>query len=215
MADSIMIQGTMSNSGKSFLTAGLCRIFVQDGIKTAPFKSQNMSNNSFITKEGLEIGTAQALQAHACKIPPGSCMNPILLKPNSDTGSQVIVNGLVYGNMTAVEYYRNKQIFIPEILKAYKKLSDNYEAIVIEGAGSPAEINLKENDIVNMGLAKLVDAPVILVADIDRGGVFASIYGTIMLLDKEERDRIKGIILTRSEERRVGKECRSRWSPYH
>lgn len=121
MADSIMIQGTMSNSGKSFLTAGLCRIFVQDGIKTAPFKSQNMSNNSFITKEGLEIGTAQALQAHACKIPPGSCMNPILLKPNSDTGSQVIVNGLVYGNMTAVEYYRNKQIFIPEILKAYKK----------------------------------------------------------------------------------------------
>jgi len=115
-----------------------------------------MSNNSFITKEGLEIGTAQALQAHACKIPPASCMNPILLKPNSDTGSQVIVNGLVYGNMTAVEYYRNKQIFIPEILKAYKKLSDNYEAIVIEGAGSPAEINLKENDIVNMGLAKLV-----------------------------------------------------------
>ncbi len=197
MADSIMIQGTMSNSGKSFLTAGLCRIFVQDGIKTAPFKSQNMSNNSFITKEGLEIGTAQALQAHACKILPASCMNPILLKPNSDTGSQVIVNGLVYGNMTAAEYYRNKQIFIPEILKAYKKLSDNYEAIVIEGAGSPAEINLKENDIVNMGLAKLVDAPVILVADIDRGGVFASIYGTIMLLDKEERDRIKGIIINK------------------
>lgn len=197
MADCIMIQGTMSNSGKSFVAAGLCRIFTQDGIRTAPFKSQNMSNNSFITNEGLEIGTAQALQAIACKIPPLSCMNPILLKPNSDVGSQVIVNGIVYGNMNAAEYYRNKKKFIPDVLSAYKKLYDNYDAVVIEGAGSPAEINLQEDDIVNMGLAGLVDAPVILVADIDRGGVFASIYGTVMLLDKEARERIKGIVINK------------------
>ena len=175
MAKVIMVQGTMSNSGKSFLVAGLCRIFRQDGYRVAPFKSQNMALNSYITEEGLEMGRAQVMQAEAAGIKPMVCMNPILLKPTNNTGSQVIVNGRVLKNMPAREYFAYKKTLIPDIKKAFKKLEEYADIIVIEGAGSPAEINLKENDIVNMGLAHMVDAPVLLVGDIDRGGVFAQL----------------------------------------
>lgn len=192
-----MIQGTMSNSGKTFVTAGLCRVFAQDGYKVAPFKSQNMALNSYITNDGLEIGRAQAMQAEAANIEPSVFMNPILLKPTSHMGSQVIVNGEVYGTLSASDYFKRKKDFIPDILKAYETLANEYDIIVIEGAGSPAEINLKSDDIVNMGLANMVDAPVLLVADIDRGGVFASLYGTIALLEREEQERIKGMIVNK------------------
>lgn len=197
MARSIMIQGTMSNAGKSILVGGLCRVLHQDGFRAAPFKSQNMALNSFITKEGLEMGRAQVMQAEAAGIEPEAAMNPILLKPTNDTGSQVIVNGEAVGVMSASEYYRKKTEYIPDILKAYHRLEEACDVIVIEGAGSPAEINLKENDIVNMGLAKMVDAPVLLVGDIDRGGVFAQIVGTMELLEEEERRRIKGVIINK------------------
>lgn len=197
MAKSIMIQGTMSNAGKSLLCAGLCRIFKQDGYRVAPFKSQNMALNSFITKDGREMGRAQVVQAEAACIEPDVRMNPILLKPTTDIGSQVIVNGRVQGNMRAMEYYRRKREYIPTILEAYHTLAAEYDIVVIEGAGSPAEINLKQDDIVNMGLAKLVDAPVLLVGDIDRGGVFAQLYGTVALLEQEERKRIKGTIVNK------------------
>ena len=193
----IMIQGTMSNAGKSFLTAGLCRIFHQDGYKTAPFKSQNMALNSYITKDGLEIGRAQAMQAEAAGIEPTADMNPILLKPTSSVGSQVIVGGEVAGNMQAMDYYKNKTRFIPAVMEAFENLSKAYDIIVIEGAGSPAEINLKDNDIVNMGLAKMVKAPVLLAGDIDRGGVFASLYGTVKLLEPDEQAMIKGLIINK------------------
>lgn len=195
MAKVIMIQGTMSNVGKSFLCAGLCRIFAQDGYRTAPFKSQNMALNSYITEEGLEMGRAQVMQAEASGIRPLVCMNPILLKPTTDVGSQVIVNGEVLGNMSAREYFAYKKELVPEIRKAFQKLEEMADIIVIEGAGSPAEINLKENDIVNMGLAELVDAPVLLVGDIDRGGVFAQLLGTLQLLTDEERKRVRGLII--------------------
>ena len=197
MAKVIMIQGTMSNAGKSLVTAGLCRVFKQDGYKVAPFKSQNMALNSFITKEGLEMGRAQVMQAEACGIEPSVNMNPILLKPTNDVGSQVIVNGEVLGNMSARDYYKKKTELIPHIMKAYNNLDKEYDIIVMEGAGSPAEINLKENDIVNMGMAKLVNSPVLLVGDIDRGGVFASIAGTLMLLEEDERKMIKGTIINK------------------
>ena len=197
MAKVIMIQGTMSNAGKSLVTAGLCRVFKQDGYKVAPFKSQNMALNSFITKEGLEMGRAQVMQAEACGIEPSVNMNPILLKPTNDVGSQVIVNGEVLGNMSARDYYKKKTELIPHIMEAYNNLAKEYDIIVMEGAGSPAEINLKENDIVNMGMAKLVNSPVLLVGDIDRGGVFASIAGTLMLLEEDERKMIKGIIINK------------------
>lgn len=197
MAKVIMIQGTMSNAGKSLVTAGLCRVFKQDGYKVAPFKSQNMALNSFITKEGLEMGRAQVMQAEACGIEPSVNMNPILLKPTNDVGSQVIVNGEVLGNMSARDYYKKKTELIPHIMEAYNNLAKEYDIIVMEGAGSPAEINLKENDIVNMGMAKLVNSPVLLVGDIDRGGVFASIAGTLMLLEEDERKMIKGTIINK------------------
>ena len=197
MAKAIMIQGTMSNSGKTFVTAGLCRVFKQDGYKVAPFKSQNMALNSYITKEGLEIGRAQAMQAEAAMIEPTHWMNPILLKPTSSMGSQVIVNGEVYDNLSAQEYYKMKDNLAPEVMKAFHHLSEENDIIVIEGAGSPAEINLAENDIVNMGMAKMADAPVILVADIDRGGVFASAYGTIKLLSVEDQERFCGIVINK------------------
>ena len=192
-----MIQGTMSNVGKSILCAALCRIFRQDGYKTAPFKSQNMALNSFITRDGREMGRAQVVQAEAAGIEPDVRMNPILLKPSSDVGSQVIVNGKARGNMNAMTYFRKKRDYIPVIKEAYNSLSSEYEIIVIEGAGSPAEINLKQNDIVNMGLAKMVDAPVLLVGDIDRGGVFAQLYGTMTLLENLERQRVKGTIINK------------------
>ena len=182
-AKSLMVLGTMSSAGKSFVTAGLCRIFRQDGYRTAPFKSQNMALNSYITADGMEMGRAQVMQAEAAGIAPDVRMNPILLKPTSDSGSQVIVNGEIYGTMRAQEYYTKKQELIPHILKAYHALAAENDIIVLEGAGSPAEINLKSVDIVNLGMAELSDSPAILVGDIDRGGVFASLYGTIMLLE--------------------------------
>lgn len=192
-----MVQGTMSNAGKSLLVAGLCRIFKQDGYRVAPFKSQNMALNSFITTEGLEMGRAQVMQAEAAGISPMVCMNPILLKPTNHTGSQVIVNGEVLGNMSAKDYFAYKKQLIPDIKKAFRKLEEFADIIVIEGAGSPAEINLKQYDIVNMGLAQMVDAPVLLVGDIDRGGVFAQLLGTLMLLTEEEKTRVKGLIINK------------------
>ena len=197
MAMNIMIQGTMSNAGKSLLAAGLCRVLKQDGYRVAPFKSQNMALNSFITKDGGEMGRAQVVQAEAAGIEPDTRMNPILLKPTTDVGSQVIINGQVRGNMRAMEYFRRKRDYIPAVLEAYNSLTSEYDVIVIEGAGSPAEINLKQDDIVNMGLAKLVDAPVLLVGDIDRGGVFAQLYGTVALLEEDERRRIKGVVVNK------------------
>lgn len=193
----IMIQGTMSNAGKSFLAAGLCRIFKQDGYRVAPFKAQNMALNSFITKDGLEMGRAQVMQAEACGIEPEVFMNPVLLKPTSDKGSQVIVNGEVVGNMEAREYFEYKKQLVPGILQAFRELEKKADIIVIEGAGSPAEINLRKNDIVNMGLAELVDAPVLLAADIDRGGVFAQLLGTLELLSESERQRVKGLVINK------------------
>ena len=197
MAKVIMIQGTMSGAGKSFLVAGLCRIMKQDGYRVAPFKSQNMALNSFITEEGLEMGRAQVMQAEAAGIKPMVCMNPILLKPTNHTGSQVIVNGEVLRDMSAREYFAYKKQLIPDIKKAFRKLEEYADIIVIEGAGSPAEINLRENDIVNMGMAEMVDAPVLLVGDIDRGGVFAQLLGTLMLLSEEEKKRVKGLIINK------------------
>lgn len=197
MAKTIMVQGTMSNAGKSLLAAGLCRIFRQDGYRVAPFKSQNMALNSFATKEGLEMGRAQVVQAEAAGIEPMVCMNPILLKPTDDEGSQVIVNGRSIGNMKARDYFAFKKELIPVIKDAFRKLETMADIIVIEGAGSPAEINLKENDIVNMGLAEMLDAPVLLVGDIDRGGVFAQLLGTIMLLEDSEKERIGGLIINK------------------
>lgn len=197
MTKNIMLQGTGSSVGKSILTSALLRIFKQEGYKVAPFKSQNMALNSFVTEDGKEMGRAQAVQAEAAGIKPTVEMNPILLKPTSDIGSQVIIEGRVYGNVSAKKYFKEKTNLKEIVLKSYNKLASRYEIIVIEGAGSCAEINLKENDIVNMGMAEMVDSPVILVADIDRGGVFASIYGTIMLLEPHERDRIKGFIINK------------------
>ena len=193
----IMVQGTMSNSGKSFITAGLCRAFARDGYRVAPFKSQNMALNSYITKDGLEIGRAQVVQAEAAGVEPTADMNPILLKPTSHTGSQVIVNGRVRGQMKAMDYFKHKTELIPDIMAAFRRLAEDYDIIVIEVAGSQAEIYLKDIDIVNMGLAKMVDAPVLLVGDIDRGGVFASLYGTVKLLEEEEQARIQGLIINK------------------
>lgn len=197
MTRCIMVQGTMSGAGKSLLTAGLCRIFKEDGYRVAPFKSQNMALNSYITADGLEMGRAQVVQAQAAGKEPDVRMNPILLKPSSDVGSQLIVNGKVYGDYKAKDYFKMKKSLIPEIQKAYDSLAEENDILVIEGAGSPAEINLKDGDIVNMGLAKLVNAPVLLVGDIDRGGVFAQLYGTVELLEKEERERIIGLIINK------------------
>ncbi len=197
MAKPIMIQGTCSGAGKSLLTAALCRIFRQDGFSAAPFKAQNMALNSFVTKDGLEMGRAQAMQAEASGIEPDVRMNPVLLKPTSDSGSQVIVNGVPQGNFSAKEYWGNKKILAPVVEKAYRSLEAGYDIIVIEGAGSPAEINLRSNDFVNMGMAKIADSPVLLAGDIDRGGVFASLYGTVKLLGYEEQQRIRGLIINK------------------
>ena len=197
MARCIMVQGTCSNAGKSLICAALCRIFRQDGWRVAPFKAQNMALNSFITADGSEMGRAQVVQAEAAGIAPDVRMNPILLKPTSDVGSQVIVLGQARGNRTAREYWGDKKALMPVVKQAYDSLAAEYDIIVIEGAGSPAEINLKKDDIVNMGLAKLVDAPVLLVGDIDRGGVFASLYGTVKLLEPDEQARIRALIINK------------------
>ena len=187
----------MSGAGKSLLVTALCRIFAQDGWRVAPFKSQNMALNSYVTRDGLEMGRAQAAQAEAAGWDCDVRMNPILLKPSSDMGSQLIVNGRVRGEYRAAEYFRMKKSLIPEILDAYHSLAAENDILVIEGAGSPAEINLREDDIVNMGLAELVNAPVLLAGDIDRGGVFAQLYGTVALLRPEERRRVAGLIINK------------------
>lgn len=197
MTKAIMVQGTMSSAGKSLLCAGLCRLFRQDGLRVAPFKSQNMSLNSFITREGLEMGRAQVVQAEAAGIEPSVRMNPVLLKPVSNMGSQVIVNGEVRGNFSASEYYTMKHTLLTDIMAAYTSLASENDVIVIEGAGSPAEINLKQGDFVNMGMAKLAKAPVLLVGDIDRGGVFAQLYGTVTLLDPDEQNIIKAMVINK------------------
>lgn len=197
MAKAIMIQGTMSNAGKSLLCTGLCRIFKQDGYKVAPFKSQNMALNSYVTKEGLEMGRAQVTQAEAAGVEPDVRMNPILLKPMSNMTSQVIVNGEVRGNYDAQEYYRMRSSLLEDVATAYESLAAENDIIVLEGAGSPAEINLPADDFVNMGMAKIARAPVLLVGDIDRGGVFAQLYGTIALLPKDEQELVKATIINK------------------
>ncbi len=197
MAECIMVQGTMSGAGKSLLVTALCRIFAREGLRVAPFKSQNMALNSYVTADGLELGRAQAAQAEAAGLDCDVRMNPILLKPSSETGSQLIVMGEVRGQYDAADYFRMKRSLIPEILQAYNSLAQENDVIVIEGAGSPAEINLREDDIVNMGLAELVNAPVLLAGDIDRGGVFAQLYGTIALLQPEERQRVVGTVINK------------------
>ncbi|MEG0390892.1 MAG: cobyric acid synthase [Cetobacterium sp.] len=193
----IMVVGTSSGAGKSITVTGLCRAFFKDGYTVAPFKSQNMALNSYITKDGHEMGRAQALQAMACEIEAHYSMNPILLKPTGDRRIQVIVNGKSIGNMGGFEYGEYKEKLKKDILEAYSGIKNNYDICVVEGAGSPVELNMKHDDIVNMGLAEMVDAPVILVADIDRGGVFASIYGTIELMDPDEKKRVKGVIVNK------------------
>lgn len=193
----LMIQGTGSDVGKSVLTAALCRIFVRQGYRVAPFKAQNMALNSFVTLEGGEIGRAQAVQAAAARAEPSVHMNPILMKPREDTSAQIMVHGLSVGNYSAKEYIELKKSLVPKIKESLDYLKSNYDIVVIEGAGSPAEINLREHDLVNMTTALEAKAPVLLVADIDRGGVFASIVGTFALLEEYERDMIKGVIINR------------------
>lgn len=194
---SIMVQGTCSSAGKSFIAAALCRILAEDGYKVFPFKSQNMSLNSYVTKEGLEMGRAQVLQAQAAGVEPSVLMNPILLKPTSDRKSQIILKGKPLEDMDASEYYTHKKELKRMIEEIYSEVERNNDVVVIEGAGSPAEINLRGEDFVNMGMAEIADAPVLLVGDIDKGGVFASIYGTIMLLEENERKRVKGVIINK------------------
>lgn len=193
----IMIQGTGSSVGKSLIVAALCRIFKQDGYSVCPYKSQNMSLNSYITLDGKEMGRAQVLQAYAAGLEPQAFMNPILLKPTADTKCQVIVNGKIYNNHTAAEYHNLKILFKDMLKEDFLKLEKGFDIIVMEGAGSPAEINLRDRDIVNMGMAELVDAPVLIVGDIDKGGVFASLAGTMLLLTEEERKRVKGTIINK------------------
>ncbi|MCK9192006.1 MAG: cobyric acid synthase, partial [Sphaerochaetaceae bacterium] len=197
MAKVLMIQGTMSGAGKSIVVAGLCRLFKNRGYKVAPFKAQNMALNSFITNEGLEMGRAQVVQAEACGIEPSCLMNPLLLKPQSDVGSQVILNGKVLGNYSAKEFYKIKKDMVAPIMESYERLSEDYDLIIVEGAGSPAEINLRTDDLVNMGFALRVNAPVFIVGDIDRGGVFAQLYGTMALISEEERALVKGVIINK------------------
>ncbi len=196
-AFTLMVQGTTSDAGKSILVAGLCRVLARKGIRVAPFKPQNMALNSAVTKEGGEIGRAQALQAQACFLEPHTDMNPILLKPSSDTGAQVIVHGKALCNMDARHYHDYKAVARDAVLESHQRLSNQYQAVIVEGAGSPAEINLRDNDIANMGFAEAVDCPVILIADIDRGGVFAHLVGTLELLSKTEQQRVVGFVINR------------------
>lgn len=197
MAKAMMVLGTTSNAGKSLLTAALVRIFTKKGYKVAPFKAQNMALNSFITKDGKEMGRAQVVQAEAGGIEPDVRMNPILLKPTSDRKSQVIVLGKVYKTLDAKEYYKEKEKLFPKVLEAFDSLKKDYDIIFCEGAGSPSEINLKDQDMVNMGFAKATKTPCLIVGDIDRGGVFASLAGTMVLFDQEERDLVEGFIINK------------------
>ncbi len=193
----LMIQGCTSDAGKSALVTGLCRVLHRRGIRVVPFKPQNMALNSAVTIDGGEIGRAQALQAQACGLSPHSDMNPVLLKPSSDTGAQVIIHGRALHNMQASEYHNYKTIAMNAVLESYERLQQQYDVILVEGAGSPAEINLRARDIANMGFAEAVDCPVILIADIDRGGVFAHLHGTLALLSESEQRRIKGFVINR------------------
>jgi adenosylcobyric acid synthase len=193
----LMVQGTTSDAGKSTLVAGLCRVFKRRGIKVVPFKPQNMALNSAVTLDGGEIGRAQAVQAQACGLEPHTDMNPVLLKPNTDTGAQVIVHGRALKDMDARSYHSYKTVAMDAVMESHRRLAARYEKIVVEGAGSPAEINLRDKDIANMGFAEAVDCPVILIADIDRGGVFAHLYGTLALLSDSEQRRIAGFVINR------------------
>lgn len=197
MAKSIMFQGTASGVGKSIITAAFCRIFSNDRHIVSPFKSQNMALNSFITKDGKEMGRAQVVQAEAAKVEPDVRMNPVLLKPTTDKKSQVIVMGKVKDNLDASTYHKEKSSLRNTVIDAYESLSSENDIIVIEGAGSPAEINLRENDFVNMGMAEIAQSPVVLIGDIDRGGVFASLYGTYMLLTEQEKKFVKGVVINK------------------
>lgn len=194
---SIQLCGTGSNVGKSILTAAFCRILLEDGYRVCPFKAQNMSLNSFVTKEGGEIGRAQAVQAQACRIAPHTDMNPVLIKPTCDTKAQIILQGLPLRNMTAQKYHGYKKTALKKVVASFKRLRRQYDVVVLEGAGSPAEINLKASDIANLRMAKIADAPVLLIGDIDKGGVFASFVGTLELLNAAERRRIKGFIINK------------------
>ena len=196
-AQTVMVQGTTSDAGKSTLVAALCRWLVRQNMRVAPFKPQNMALNSAVTGDGGEIGRAQAVQAQAARLAPHTDMNPVLLKPNSDTGAQVIIHGHAIGNMEALEYHRYKSTVRAAVLESHQRLSEQYAVIVVEGAGSPAEINLRENDIANMGFAEAVDCPVIIIADIDRGGVFAHLVGTLALLSESEQARVAGFVINR------------------
>lgn len=193
----LMVQGTTSDAGKSALVTALCRILFRQGKKVVPFKPQNMALNSAVTVDGGEIGRAQAVQAQACGLAPHTDMNPILLKPNTDIGSQVIIHGQAVAEMDARSYHDYKPTAMKAVLESYQRLQQEYEYIIVEGAGSPAEINLRENDIANMGFAEAVDCPVLLVADIDRGGVFAHLVGTLELLSASERKRVTGLVINR------------------
>jgi len=197
IAVTLMVQGTTSDAGKSTVVAGLCRALRRRGLSVAPFKPQNMALNSAVTSDGGEIGRAQAVQAQAAGLAPHTDMNPVLLKPNSDTGAQVIIHGRAIGNMEALEYHAYKQTARDAVLASHNRLATQYQAIVVEGAGSPAEINLREGDIANMGFAEAADCPVLLVADIDRGGVFAHLVGTLALLSGSERARVQGFVINR------------------
>jgi adenosylcobyric acid synthase len=193
----LMVQGTTSDAGKTTLVAALCRLLARDGVRVAPFKPQNMALNSAVTADGGEIGRAQALQAIAAGVAPHTDMNPVLLKPSSDIGAQVIIHGKVRADMNARDYYNYKPVAMAAVLESYRRLREGYDAVIVEGAGSPAEINLRERDIANMGFAEEVDCPVILVADIDRGGVFAHIIGTLACLSESEQRRIAGFVINR------------------
>jgi len=195
--NTLMVQGTTSDAGKSVLVAGLCRVLSRKGVKVAPFKPQNMALNSAVTVDGGEIGRAQAVQAQACGLEPHTDMNPVLLKPNSDTGAQVIIHGHAVTEMDAVSYHGYKATAMKAVLDSHNRLQNQYQVVMVEGAGSPAEINLRENDIANMGFAEKVDCPVILVADIDRGGVFAHLVGTLELLSPSEQARVMGFVINR------------------
>ncbi len=196
-AKTIMIQGTTSDAGKSTLVTALCRWLVKQHYSVAPFKPQNMALNSAVTADGGEIGRAQAVQAQACHLPPHIDMNPILLKPNSDIGAQVIIHGKAIANMDARFYHDYKQTAMAAVLESHARLAQQYDVVMVEGAGSPAEINLRDRDIANMGFAEAVDCPVIIVADIDRGGVFAHLVGTLDLLSPAEQQRVKGFVINR------------------
>jgi len=196
-AKTLMIQGTTSDAGKSTLVTGLCRVLARRGVKVAPFKPQNMALNSAVTIDGGEIGRAQAVQAQACFLEPHTDMNPVLLKPNSDTGAQVIIHGKAIQAMEARAYHDYKTIAMQAVLASYRRLAQQYDVVIVEGAGSPAEINLRDRDIANMGFAEAVDCPVILIADIDRGGVFAHLVGTLQLLSASEQQRVQGFVINR------------------